>query len=333
MTKDKTCKNSDGMVDMKYVPDVSTKEVIKTEGGSSSIKLEGKDITVKLENRECALHTDQQIIKMEVSDKKSAGIPGGGKQVSVKTERTEEKPVKVELLDDVEVNVKIIREVPFCEQEVIKSEGSDEKKEKKKKKKDKKSKKERKKEKKARKEAKKVAKKRKREQKQLETSKKRKIIEPETQAAKAAPGDPPKLKPLPTEEDVFYQSNVVRYDCPPNRDFTDFQNVEPKYQLEDTNVDEMSPWKTRRCVGPILDYVKEQKAKGLDLDVPYEGQEVIKAPDPPKRFTPKLRRRLHGRNRSGRGGRDAGYQARKPQDEYVNLLSGFMHNKVGIGYF
>jgi len=143
---------------------------------------------------------------------------------------------------------------------------------------------------------------------------------------------------VPAEEDLFYQSNSHRYDCPPNRDFTGFDNVEPKYQLEDTNVDEMSPWKIRRCVGPILDYVKEQKAKGLDLDIPYEGQEVIKAPDPPKKPAPEFRgRRDNGRSRwrgRGRGGDGFRRNERSSEDAYASLLADFSQKeKKDIDYF
>jgi len=278
-----------------------------------------------------------------------------------------ETPVKVELVEEVElienvkvrkeaeskeeieVNVKIRSDVPLCEQ-VVKTERSEKKKDKKKKKEKKKSKKEKKKEKKARKEAKK----RKREQEELEAaekSKKKKVNKSEArEAAKAAVDEPPVLQPVPADEDFFYMSSKHRYDCPVNRDFTGFNDVEPKYQLDDTNVDEMSPWKTRRCIGPILDYVKEQKAKGLDLDVPYEGQEIIKAPDPPKRSTPELRRNNGGRFRKrgrGRGFEPSfntrqttlalrqkkSHQERKVDDEYSSLLSGYVQEKTSIDYF
>jgi len=301
---------------------------VKVEDGDPSVVV--NETNVKDVGASNDASSAKQVQEEKVTEK-SETMPGGGTTEKVVV-KTEEIKVKEEKVEEVEVALRVSTAHPVCEDEVMKDETSSKKK---KKKKDKKSKKEKKKEKKARKEAKR---KRKRELEQLDSEKKQKKdkveSEPDVQAANIE--EPPMLQPVPAEEDLLYQSNTIRYDCPPNRDFTDFENVEPTYILEDSNVDEMSPWKTRRCVGPILDFVKEQKAKGLDLDVPYEGQEVIKAPDPPKKPAPEFRVRAGGgRNRyKGKGKSSAGPQERATNDdEYASLLSDFVQKQTEIDYF
>jgi len=330
------------IAETKPEPDVGKDDAIKTELDSSVSNVAEKDTRIKVENEDGSTAlVDEAAIEKDTKEVLVV-VPGGGTdKVIIKTEdKVEEKPIKEEKMEEDVVVAVHVSNKSECDKEVVKDESSSKKKEKKKKK----SKKEKKREKKARKEAKK---KRKQEKMWLENAKKQKKeenqeenqeTEPATQAAQAVVGEPPMLMPVPAEEDLIYQSNALRYDCPPNRDFSDFKNVEPSYQLEDTNVDEMSPWKTRRCVGPILDFVKEQKAKGLDLDVPYKGQEVIKAPDPPKKATPEFRRRRGGRRRGrgrgrGRGGPPGRLEQGNTQDLYDSLLSDFAKNKNEIDYF
>jgi len=246
------------------------------------------------------------------------------KETSIKEETRIQKDVKVEITGTPPANDEMLK---------MKTEETEKKKDKKSKKERKKEKKKRKKEKKARKEAKKAAKKRKREQQALAStqdsvnikteeenqSTKRKWEQQEQedgQDCKRIKSDEdmkvrvnvkkeaPVLRPVPADEDAHFQASFFRYNCPSNRNFSEFRNVEPKYQLEESNVDEMTPWKIRRCIGPILDYVKEQNAKGIDLDTPYEGQEIVKAPKPPKILW--LEKRGRGRGRGQGPGRGRG---------------------------
>lgn len=298
---------------------------IKIEDGNSS---EENEENMEISSNDASMTMQKQEDK---ADNVSKTRPAGGtEEVLVKTE---EIRIKEEKQEEGELGLYISNTKPEFELEAMKDESSS----KKKKKKTKKSKKEKKKAKKARKLAKK---KEKRKQKELEKEKKKEEDKTETKpepVAAQAVEEPPILKPVPAEEDLLYQSNTLRYDCTPNRDFSDFKNVEPTYVLEDSNVDEMSPWKTRRCVGPILDFVKEQKAKGLDLDVPYEGQEVIKAPDPPKKPTPEFRVPAGGgrirRKGKGRGSARSRDRGEEEKDEYASLLSDFVQKKEDIDYF